>query len=345
MLLLGGPGEGVAQSEARVGVTENFRQEPNGVVLARVSPDTRVTVRDRRGGWTQVDLEGWMWVPSLQVSAEPGFELVVSASGGENLRAAPSGDVLATLEEGTLLEELGREPGWAHVRRTGWIWSASLRSVAVAGSASGQTGSPGAAASSGSASSAGASDATLARQPGGFATLGQSVAILTAPGGDTLAVTRSGGDAQLLGREGNWVRVRVDGWAWMPSTAPSAAAPSEAPPSDSSAALTPALLASEGDRHVGRVVEWTLQFISLERAEAVRTDFFEGEAFLLTRFGGAGGAFVYVAIPPNLVSQVDGLAPLEVLRVTGRVRKAAADLTGSPILDLVSLERPPAGHE
>jgi hypothetical protein len=87
------------------------------------------------------------------------------------------------------------------------------------------------------------------------------------------------------------------------------------------------------------VVSWELQFISLEHAEKVRTDFFEGEPFLLTRYGGADGPFVYVAIPADRAGEMEGLVPLERLRVTGRVRTGASSLTGTPIIDLVALER------
>jgi hypothetical protein len=87
------------------------------------------------------------------------------------------------------------------------------------------------------------------------------------------------------------------------------------------------------------VVAWDLQFISLERAEKIRTDFFEGEPFLLTRFGGTDGPFVYVAIPEDRATEMEGLVPLERIRVTGRVRTGASSLTGTPIIDMVALER------
>jgi len=87
-----------------------------------------------------------------------------------------------------------------------------------------------------------------------------------------------------------------------------------------------------------------MQFISLERAEAVRTDFFEGEPFLLTKFGDAEGPFVYVALPTQRLSEVGGLVPLELLRVTARVRKAASTLTGTPIVDLLAFERVPGAR-
>ena len=66
---------------------ENFRREPNGVVLAQLDPGTSLRVLGTEGNWTQVELEGWVWLQSLQVSEDPAFDLVVNEAGGENLRA------------------------------------------------------------------------------------------------------------------------------------------------------------------------------------------------------------------------------------------------------------------
>jgi len=128
--------------------------------------------------------------------------------------------------------------------------------------------------------------------------------------------------------------VRIEGWTWLPERDTASVAATAA-----TAALTPHDLATNPAGHRGRVVSWELQYISLEHAEKVRTDFFEGEPFLLTRFGEADGPFVYVAIPADRVPEMGGLVPLERLRVTGRVRTGVSSLTGTPIIDLVALER------
>ena len=179
-----------------------------------------------------------------------------------------------------------------------------------------------------------------ARVPGGFVgTVGGP--ILAAPDGDTLAVARPTGDVEVVRREGNWARVRLEGWMWIPVTAPDSAVGAAA---ETPSPVEPGELSRNPQAQAGRVVEWTLQFISLERAEAVRTDFFEGEPFLLTRFGGSDGPFVYVAVPTDRIQEVEGLVPLERIEVTGRVRTAASALTGVPILDLMSLQRSRGGR-
>jgi hypothetical protein len=101
---------------------------------------------------------------------------------------------------------------------------------------------------------------------------------------------------------------------------------------------TPAEVAGDPERFRGRVVAWNLQYISVERAERIRTDFYEGEPFLLAR-SVPSHTFVYVAIPPERLPDAEGLIPLEMIRVVGRIRTGAAALTGNPILDLLDLER------
>jgi hypothetical protein len=315
---------------------ENFRRDPNGVILGRLSPGASLQVVGRDGNWVQVDLEGWVWLASLRASATD-FDLVVSASGGENLRDGPSGSIVGRLEEGALLEELGRERQWARVRRRGWVWSASTSATTASATAPARGGTP-PAASGGRATTparSGGAAPPPSRQPSGYTNVGPSgAAILAAPDGDTLAMAAPSRDLQVVSREGNWVRVRVDGWVWMPTGAQGAASTETTP-----STLTPQDLASNPDEHSGRVVSWTVQFISLERAEAIRTDFRQGEPFLLARYGGSDGPFVYVAVPPERVTDVQGLVPLERITVTARVRTGASSLTGSPIVDLLSFER------
>jgi hypothetical protein len=322
-----GPSDAEGQFSTSVRVEENFRREPNGLVLARMDPGAAVRVLATEGNWTEVEIEGWVWLRSLQASEDPSMDLVVSESEGENLRSGPSGTILGRLEEGTLLEELSRDPAWARVSRVGWIWTGSLRESPSTPAASDDTVQPT------------MTTRPATRPPAGVQNLGEvGGPILAAPDGDTLAVAAPASDLEVLRREGNWARVRLEGWMWMPAQFGFGDA-DETAESLEPEALGPEDFLSDPDAYAGRVVEWTIQFISLERAEAVRTDFFEGEPFLFARFGGDDGPFVYVALPADRLSEVEGLVPLEELSVTGRVRTGSSDLTGAPIIDLISMQR------
>ncbi|GMR12101.1 MAG: hypothetical protein BMS9Abin29_0289 [Gemmatimonadota bacterium] len=289
---------------------ENFRALPNGVVLGRVGADIALEVTAEDGQWVRVRLQGWVWSRSLQALDRDGFDLVVSAEGGENIRGAPSGEVIGRLEEGMLLIQLEVSTGWRHVEREVWIWKASLDF-------------PGADAA---ASDDGRTEWVRTGPTGG--------AILSGPDGDTLAKALPGVDVRIIARDGNWARVRVEGWTWSPDLPTG-----EGGESSVLTEVSVEEVVSNPGRYRGRAVQWDVQFISLERAEKIRTDFYEGEPFLLTRGGEDGMQFVYVAVPPDMMSLVDGLMPLERVRVVGRLRLGAAALTGSPIIDLMELIR------
>jgi hypothetical protein len=295
-----------------------------------------VNVVGRDEGWLEIALEGWVWMPSLQVTDRGGYDVVVSAAEGENLRAQPSGEILGRVSRGTLLEELERIPGWVRVRRVAWMWAPSLSTggtTAARPLASVPTGARGSATAS-SVTPAPASTAPPASATGrpvpGFRSAGSAgAAILASPDGDTLARTIPGTGLQVVGREGGWARVRIEGWTWLPEDGTSSGEPIAAP--------SPADLAAEPDRFRGRIVSWELQFLSLERAERIRTDFFEGEPFLLARH--ASGGYVYVALAPERLAEALTLTPLERITVVGRVRAPVSALTGSPIIDLIDLGR------
>jgi hypothetical protein len=310
---------GVLRAQAgRVLVEENVRAAPNGVLLGQLAPGTLLEASNVDGDWVEFTLEGWVWTRSLRVIDRGGFDLVVSGQGGENLRDTPSGSILGRFENGTLLQEIERVPGWVRVRRTMWVWAESLAFDSSADANEvpvGDTSPP-------------VGERYRMAGPTGLA-------VLNAPDGDTLVRVRAGGDVEVLAREGSWARVRVEGWAWLPLVADAEEAGASV-----FVEVSPQQVAQDPETFRGRLVEWELQFVSLERAQKVRTDFYDGEPFLLARTVRADSAmFVYVALPPERLSEMAELTPLERIRVIGRIRVGAASLTGSPIIDLLELKQ------
>ncbi len=305
-------------STATVATDENFRGAPNGVLLGRLSRGTELQSARIDGDWVETTLEGWVWSRSLQVVDEAGFNLVVSEAEGENLRAAPQGNILGRLEASTYLEELERRPGWIRVRRRGWIWrpSVQLESAPTPRSSLPAPASP-----------SSTEDWTEIRTP--------NAAILSNPDGDTLALAGRGTELRVISREGSWARVRMDGWVWLPSTGLADGADEDS----ILEGLDPDALAEDPDSFIGRLVTISLRYVSLERADGIRSDFYVGEPFLLTRVLGGGEAFIYVAVPPERLAEVSGLMPLEQFEIVGRVRTGASALTGAPILDLLEFRR------
>lgn len=317
-----------AQTIELTAETENFRAAPRGVAVATIRAGARLHDATREGAWYRATLRGWIWAASVESAGRP-ERLRVTARAGENLRSAPNGDVLARLAPDAVLTELERRDRWVRVERTAWIWAASVR--AAGEPPVGEPVAPTAATPARQAAPVpdqAAEGATATRLRAGAA----GVALLHSPDGDTLARIRPMTSMEVVARRGNWLRVHVDGWVWQPGL----------DSGDSGAVLRDvgaALLAANPENFRGRILEWPLQFISLERAERIRTDFYEGEPFMLARGPGEESAFVYVAVPPERVAEVQRLGPLERIVVVGRIRTARSEIMGAPVLDLLELRR------
>ena len=309
---------------------ENFRKEPRVTGsnrLATLFEGAVLAVESGQGRWVRATLEGWIWSASVSGTDRDGFDLIVSNPGGENLRVAPQGDArrVARLLRGMLLDRVERQGNWTRIRRSAWVWAESATEV------EGET-SPLAAAEPVSPDPGPEAEieARPAELPDRIVVSGEGVELHVSPAGDTLASLRPQADLEVLAREGSWARVRVEGWVWVPATLPvdSALASSD---------LTPADVAANPDQYRGRQVRWRLQFVAVERAELARADFYEGEPFILAREADGEQGFVYVAVPPELLLEAEGLRPLQMIEVLGRVRTGRSALMGFPVLDLIAL--------
>ncbi len=336
------PGAGLGAQIAEVSQEEYVRAEPDGTVLGRVEVGSRLPVVREEGDWAQVRLAGWVWTRSLQIRDEGAFDLVVSEPGGENLREEPQERILARLETGTLLEEVERIPGWVRVNREAWVWGPALSmDEEVAGEAEvDEPEEEGPALPAVEEEAPEPEDEGPVVEEGDWTRVeGSRVPLLLQPDGDTLGRAEPDAQLQVLEQEGNWARVRMEGWIWLPDLAHQG--PGEGDDGAVLQGVTAEEIAEDPEGFQGRMVELPLQFISLERAEPVRTDFYEGEPFLLTRSMEGARLFVYVAVPSERAEELEALSPLEEIRVLARVRTGEAALTGSPILDLLELRARP----
>lgn len=327
----------VAQEEARVSVEqENFRKTPgaDGTILAGVNRGTSLPILERQGRWRKVWLRGWVWAPSVGATNREGADLVVTSNGGENLRDVPNGEILARLREGMLLERVGQVENWYQVERQGWIWAPSITEQGTGGGE--ETGGE----SAGAGEEAAGGGAEREAAPGEMeiptgaaermAVDSVPTVLLATPEGDTVGHALAGAQVEVTDREGDWARIRMDGWVRAPAlVSPDSAAVSEN--------LTVEALRADPDRYQGRRVRWTVRFISLERAERERSDFYEGEPFILARPTGGAEGFVYLAVDPDMLSRVEQLEPLETIEVVARVRTGSGALMGVPVLELLAI--------
>lgn len=152
----------------------------------------------------------------------------------------------------------------------------------------------------------------------------------SSPSGDTLGSLAPGARLEVLGQEGEWARVRVEGWVRItPGTELNAPGPLRG--------LTLRELRAEPDRYRGQSVQLQVQFVAVERADSLRTDLRPGEVYILARDPGGERGFIYVVVPPELRAAAGQLVPLQRLNILGRVRTGRSPLMGHPILDLVEL--------
>lgn len=336
------PGAASAQVVNVQHADEKFHAAPEGTLLGTLAAGVALQLGAEQDGWREVALDGWIWAPSVRADRRQGFDLVVSARNGENLRAAPNGDILARFVNGTLLEQVAREGQWVQVRRTVWIRAAAIaeegdttatRPTVENVAAEGQSAAATATAPEGppaTTNTTARNTTTLA--PGSTAWTGQTgTRLLNAPAGDTLASIRPLSAVEVLEHQGDWARIRLEGWVWAPALGT---------PADTGAVLTglaPEVLLSNPEGFQGRILEWDVQFIALDRAEKIRTDFTEGELFILARPPGDQPGFVYVAISDEQRARVQELTPLQRITILARVRTGRSRQMAAPILELIEL--------
>ena len=158
----------------------------------------------------------------------------------------------------------------------------------------------------------------------------EPLSVHEAPEGGEVAVVRPGTPITVVERGNRWTRVRVEGWVRSDRLVTSDV--------DSTLVeVSAGALRASPDEYRGMRVRWTVQFIALQRAEAERTDFYEGEPFMLVRAPDPGDGFVYVTVPDELVPAVEALESLERVDILAQVRTGRSALMGVPVLDLLAL--------
>ncbi len=299
---------------------ETFRKTAAGRRLADLGLGQEVELVRSAGAWAEVSFAGWVPASALAVTSREGHDRIVTRAGGQDLHASPSGGVSGRLLQGLLLDHVSDRDSWTRVSRTGWVMMSSIRPISAA-----------------DRSFARPATASDVERPPALVSSGrrlvigdESIDVLGSPDGDTVAVVRSGTPITVVERGNSWTRVRVEGWVRSDRLVTT----------DLDAALievSAASLRASPEDYVGVRLRWTVQFVALERAEPERTDFYEGEPFILARAPDPADGFVYMTVPPELLAAVEGLDPLEMIDVLALVRTGRSALMGVPVLDLLAL--------
>ncbi len=307
----------VAQGRSGLTGTTELHRGIDDVVLGTLTEAATVNTGKSQGSWAEVTITGWIIRRSVGPNARDGFDLAVSASDGENLRAEPNGAIIARLQRGALLRKIGTRGGWVHVKRTGWVRRRSLAAPVETGAltprqspapprqspasprqspappprqspAPSQTGTPRAAAP------------PVQQEPikPGTTDLRVEVAraapLVAVPEGGRLGTVEPGTSARVVGRAGDWVRVQFEAWMREADLKPSA--------EGALVGVSAAEVRADPQRFVGQTVEWRVQFIAIQKADELRSELPAGQPFLPPATAGAGAA----GDDPSAAHQVPG---------------------------------------
>ena len=319
------PAPAHAQARFRATRAENFRQQagPDQKILGSVYEGTELIAGDTRDGWVEVTLEGWIFGRSVTRTTRDGFDLAVTVSGGENLRATPGGRVLARLANGFLLDEVSRgSTGWVQARRTGWVWGQSLEPVGPPAAPPVAPTPVTAAAARDPAPSAGAPSldrAVTARQTD----------VHRIPDSEATGSLAEDTPVRVLARSGEWVRVATEGWIRESDLKPSSPGVL--------AGVSGAEIRARPAEFEGKTVQWSVQYVALQTADELRREIPAGQRYMLARGPLPESGFVYVILSPALVARIEQLQPLAEVVIIARIKAGRSQYLGNPVVELVDL--------
>jgi hypothetical protein len=317
---------------------EPFFAEVRGVRLGRFAAGVALAAGPARSGFTQTTLDGWIIRSSTEATTRDGRDLATTRE--ENLRAAPNGRLVARLVDGALMDEVERRGAWVRVRRTVWVTSGALRGPAARAAAppaprrdtvtATRPAAPPAPRRDSAASARADTPSTVPAQPDPRrAVVRRRMNLYRAPDSTAIGTLEAGVPVRITGRAGEWVRVEAQAWVRE----------NEIRPSDSAilTGVSAAELRGAPDEFRGRLLRWTVQFLSLQTADELRPDLLPGQRYMLARGPAPEYAFVYIVVPGAKLAEVERLAPLASVAVVARVLNGRSMYLGNPILELVDL--------
>ena len=314
-----------AQDQQSLSAPADLHREPAATPLVTLPAGAPVDAGAAKGEWREVTVEGWIYTPSTEPTKRDGFDLMVSEKEGENLRRTPNGPVVGRAREGTLLERVDQKGKWTRVRREGWVPRGAVKQ---AQGKQGTAPKPAQKAAPSPTAKPAAPAAPAVTGPDAFE-VARETGLNATTSGPVIATLQPGISTRVLSRNGEWARVRLEGWVREADLQPNAGG--------AQAGVTAAEVRSSPDRYVGQLLEWRLQLISVETADELRSEMAPGQPYLLTRGPLPEPGFVYVIVPADQVNRFRSLPPLHeaTLRVT--VRAARSKYLTTPVVELVSV--------
>lgn len=328
-----------AQQVREISTATRLRKEPKGVELASLPAGTSVQPKRTQGDWHEVVIEGWIFNRSTEKTRREGYDLVVTAPKGENLRSAPNGELVGRVRTGTLLLKGDVRGAWTRVRRTGWVPRAAVKSPAP------KAATPPAArpeptplveseltepVESGAlpAQAAAPAPPDKAAADTERGQVARETALLAAPEGSQYATLQAGAPTRVVGRSGDWVRVQLEGWVRESDLTPGSDA--------SLGRVTAAEVRADPPRYIGRTVDWRLELIAVQTADELRIEMPKGQTYLLTRGPLPEPGFVYVMVTQSQANEFRSLQALQELTLRVTIKAPRTRFLATPVVELVS---------
>jgi hypothetical protein len=321
-----------AQDVGEISSDTRLRKEPDGVPLVSLPAGTEVETREAKGEWHEVVVDGWIFTSSISPTQRDGFDVVVSAPDGENLRDAPNGQVVGRVRNGALLRKLDTNGGWTHVSRAGWVPSEAVNPAAASDTPATAQGSPAQSTSPpATAPPAATGSATPSSKPGiesDRAAVSRETGLFATPQGGKYATLQIGAPTKIVGRSGDWVRVQTEGWVREGDL--------EEASGGALTGITAAEVRSDPSRYIGKTLEWRLQLIAVQTADELRTEIPRGQTYLLTRGPLPEPGFVYVIVSDSQAAEFKSLPALQELTLRVNIKAAKTKYLTTPVVELVS---------
>jgi hypothetical protein len=134
---------------------------------------------------------------------------------------------------------------------------------------------------------------------------------------------------QIVGRSGEWVRVRTEGWMHESDLRPVSG--------DVLVGVSGAEVRARPGDFEGRTLQWTLQLLAVQISDGLRRELPDGQPYMLARGPMPEAGTVYVLLSQDQFEEVKRLSPLAQLVVLVRVRVGRDYYLGNPVVDLLQM--------
>jgi hypothetical protein len=156
-----------------------------------------------------------------------------------------------------------------------------------------------------------------------------AVPLRATPGGGELTTLAAGMETSEVGRSGEWVKVRLEGWVRA----------DQLEPASDRAQLAAADLRANPAAAAGKRVEWEVELLALQRGDTLRRALMPGEPYFLARGPAGENVLLYLTIPRELVQAARTMPLPGKARIVARVRSGRSEPAGVPVLDLEAVTR------